>query len=381
MNEQLERWVVRVLPVCMGLACGQIEAAEIKLGDALERVSISGDFRLRQENFNKKTNGQVDRSRQRYRLRLATDFSLPSQLALRLRFASGTGEQVSTNQSFDNLSSQKSIWVDRAFLEWTPRNFARLAAGRMSNPFWTVYTSDAVWDEDFSPEGFSQSAEVLLGGNMRVFGNALQMVVDEDGDIVKDQWMMGEQLGLDFLLGESRIRLAGSYYEWINEGTTTFSQGVANEGNRRTGASPGVLQNDFGVAELTGEIMMSAMGIPVSLQGTYLKNTKAQDSLDPKADTGYQAGFRLGRAGLDRTWEAAYFYKKVQTDATVADVADSDFGDGGTNRKGHIFWVAGNPYDWMQVKAKYFITKVIDESLTPNADDINRLQLDFSVRF
>lgn len=74
-------------------------------------------------------------------------------------------------------------------------------------------------------------------------------------------------------------------------------------------------------------------------------------------------------------------FKRVETDATVADVADSDFGDGGTNRQGHLGWVAYNPSEWLQVKGKYFTTKVINESLAPTVDNINRLQLDCSVKF
>lgn len=48
---------------------------------------------------------------------------------------------------------------------------------------------------------------------------------------------------------------------------------------------------------------------------------------------GYQAGVIVGKASDPQSWEAAYFYKLVETDATVADLADSDFGNGGTNRK------------------------------------------------
>lgn len=357
-------------------------AADVKLSGALERVSLSGDFRVRDEHFENKSPGKLDRNRLRFRLRLATDFSFPHNLEAKFRFASGTGEQVSTNQSFDNLSAQKAFWIDRAYLQWSPLGFLRLAAGRMPNPFWTVYSSDVVWDDDVNPEGFSQSVEVLAPANARVFVNALQMVVDEDADTNEDQWMFGEQVGADlFLPLDLRVRLAVAYYNWGNVSTGTFGQPAANEGNQRTGASPGRLLNEFGVGEATGEVSAWVGPLPVSLQGTFIKNDKAKDVLLPKEDTGYQVGARLGKAAAAMSGEVAYFYKWVQTDATVADVADSDFGNGGTNRHGQIVWAAFNPTEWLQLKAKYFSTKVINEALPPKAGDINRFQFDLSLKF
>jgi hypothetical protein len=60
-------------------------------------------------------------------------------------------------------------------------------------------------------------------------------------------------------------------------------------------------------------------------------------------------------------------------------VADSDFGNGGTGRKGHILWAAYNPSKALQVKVKYFMTELEDDQAAPN--DINRLQADLSVKF
>ena len=58
----------------------------------------------------------------------------------------------------------------------------------------------------------------------------------------------------------------------------------------------------------------------------------------------------VGQAKEKNSFEAAYFYKRSETDSTVSDVVDSDFGDGGTNRKGHIVWVAYNPQEFLQFK-------------------------------
>jgi hypothetical protein len=112
----------------------------------------------------------------------------------------------------------------------------------------------------------------------------------------------------------------------------------------------------------------------------------------PVGRDGYQFGLIAGAAKKQGQWEAAYFKKYSQIDATVADVADSDFADGGTNRVGHIAWIAYNPRDWMQLKVKGFVTDALDRKfptvagVTPTAATnldkaVNRLQIDLSVKF
>ncbi|MDC4227303.1 MAG: hypothetical protein MPW15_24430 [Candidatus Manganitrophus sp.] len=60
----------------------------------------------------------------------------------------------------------------------------------------------------------------------------------------------------------------------------------------------------------------------------------------------------------------------------MADIADSDCGtSGGTNRKGHLAWIAYSPNKALQLKAKYIMTEVEDETLPPGEDDNDRLQL------
>ena len=89
----------------------------------------------------------------------------------------------------------------------------------------------------------------------------------------------------------------------------------------------------------------------------------------------------MGKAKKARTWEAAYYYKELEADAVIDEICDSDFGaDGGTNRRGHIGWVAYCPTGWMKAVVKYSDTKVINESIQ-DADDVGRLQFDLTTKF
>jgi hypothetical protein len=362
---------------------------ETKLSQWVERVTLSGDLRLRHESIMK--DPALDRHRQRFRLRIAADTKI-EDFIVGIRLASGTGEQVSTNQSFDNLSSQKPLWIDRAFLSWqgSETKWLRLTGGRMANPFFTVYSTDAVWDDDFNPEGFAENFNFKLNDNFMLFFNTGQIVLDEDSGDNNDQWLFGEQVGVNIApLKDVKTTLAIAYYDFTNTNKGTFGQAVCQSGNTRVNpcsaaANPGLLLNDYNVLDVTAQVGMKAGTLPVSLMGDYVKNMaspKTAAGVD-SGDTGYQVGLILGKASDPGTWEVAYLYKVLETDATLADVSDSDFGDGGTDRRGHIVWGAYSLTKYLQFKTKYFITKKESQTAVPSThDDINRLQVDLVMKF
>lgn len=374
------------------------EAASVqwkKFSSSLDRLTFSGDIRLRHESFYNTT--ADDRHRQRFRLRLGADLKLET-ITVGIRLASGTGEQVSTNQSFDNLSSQKALWIDRAYIRWQGESmrWLSLTGGRMPNPFFTVYTSDVFWDEDFNPEGVAENMKFKLGGT-ELFVNLAQIVLDEDsgGKPDTDQWLYGQQVGVKVSpMKDLATTFALAYYNAVNVAfpNGTLSQGVVQSGNSRCdvntpppNAPPGCvanqLLNDYNVVDVTAMVGFKVMALPVSVMADYVTNTAdTEDSTGAETEnSGYQAGFILGKASDPQTWEVAYFYKQLGTDATLADIADSDFGPGGTGRKGSIVWAAYNPNKVIQFKMKYFKTKLEDDQAAP--DDINRLQADLSVKF
>ncbi|MEW6683785.1 MAG: putative porin [Nitrospirota bacterium] len=372
------------------------EAASVqkkKFSSLIDRITFNNDIRLRYETFYMTT--ADDRYRMRFRLRLGADVKLDT-ITVGIRLASGTGEQVSTNQTFDNLSSQKAIWIDRAYIRWQgdSTRWLSLTGGRMPNPFFTVYSSDVVWDDDFNPEGVAENLKFKLGG-AELFVNLAQIVLDEDssGKPDTDQWLFGQQVGATASpVHDVKTTLAVAYYNAVNVQypNGTLSQSVVQSGNSRCDLGPPVtptgcvanqLINDYNVVDITAMVGFKVLSLPVSVMADYVTNTA--DTVDSTGadteDSGYQAGLILGKASAPQTWEVAYFYKQLGTDATLADISDSDFGTGGTDRKGSIVWAAYNPNKALQVKVKYFKTKIEDDQAAPN--DINRLQADLSVKF
>ena len=81
----------------------------------------TGDLRLRYGQFWRYGVGAVgsNRSRLRFRLRFGPTITI-DDFTIGIRLASGSSDQLSTNQTFDNAFSSKSINIERVFASWNP---------------------------------------------------------------------------------------------------------------------------------------------------------------------------------------------------------------------------------------------------------------------
>lgn len=357
---------------------------ETKLAKWVDRFSFAGDLRLRHDSTMREAPNR-DRHRQRLRLRLGSTLTIDNFL-VGVQLASGDGSQTSNNQSFDNLFSQKPIWIRQAYLQWKAAPWLALTGGKMPNPFFRV--TELVWDDDLAPEGFAQNVNFKITDMIVLFINAGQLVLDEDAPDNNDQWLFAEQVGAQIGLGkDTSMTLAGAFYNFKNATRGTFGQVTLQDGNTRVNPTPTAttlytdptLVNNYRVLNLTAEVAIKIANLPLIFHGDYIKNL-ADTTTDQ--DTGYQAGLQIGKASNPRSWEVAYLYRVAETDATVADIVDSDWGpNGGTNHRGHIAWIAYNPTKALQLKAKYVVTEVEDETLPPEEDNAKRIFLDAVVKF
>lgn len=366
-----------LMATAVALLGAGLQAADIKLGNAGE-LEMKGDLRLRQESKTERgatTDKNKTNNRQRFRLRIGMNYKIDSKLSVKTRLASGAGEQTSTNQTLGNNGSQKALFIDQAYLEFKPIDGLALFGGRMNNNLWQTYTSDIVWDTDYNPEGIAESLKIPVG-NARVFINAFQASINEDkaGSAHADrpQYLISNQVG--FMLPapmDSRITIAGAIHNWVNESSTWTTVDPGNTKKTNTAL------NDIRVGELTGELFttLPVVDLPLSVQGTYIKNTESRKTIQPNDTTGYQWGGIVGKADKKNNLEVAFFRKSSGKDSTKDDVADADFP--GTDRVGNIYWLAYGVSDVAQLKAKYFDTQVINGS----KKDIQLLQIDLQVKF
>ncbi len=363
-----------------------------------DSIKFNGDLRLRHESFFVKSRGAAaanssqDRNRERLRLRFGVTGAIQDFTA-GIRFASGVGEQVSTNQTYQNVFNQKGLFIDQAYITWKAHEYVKFSGGKMINPFWRTYASDIVWDDDVNPEGYAQQVSLPLGERMDLFANFAQLPFNEGGTLA-DPWIFGNQIGSNIKLSEdSRLSIAGAFYGFTNEKAGDFitgSTGVRQYGNTRVG-STAQLATNMRLLQFTGELASHVGPLPIALDGDFVRNTQDTANL---GSNGYQTGVILGKAKAAGTWEVAYFYKYAQTNASYADIADSDFGytgngGGGLNRKGSIFWAAYASRDYLTLKLKYFITDVLNPYInqygqsvtTPAFNSINRFQMDVVLKF
>ena len=372
----------------------------------VDSIKFNGDLRLRHDTL-QEMGGMTDRNRERFRLRFGTEVTVQDWMA-KIQFASGTGSQLSANQTESGQFGQKALWIDEAYLQWKAPPNIKLVGGRMSNPFYQLYASDVMWDPDLKPEGYSEKVDVPVNDRLGLFFNAAQLPTTDAftsaGSATSDKnvWIIGNQLGAKTtLFEETKLTMAVADYAFFNETVNPMGGGVAagttlNPGNNITTA--GTLVTPFNILEFTNELALHAGPLPLSLQFEYVTNTQynrlAGNSTQNGGRNGYQTGVIAGKAAAKGTWEGAYFFKYLEANATVANLADDDFGNGGTNRKGHILWIAYAPRDFVQIKLKYYITQVLDKTLTavqtigsPAAaftgqnGDTNRLMLDVMFKF
>jgi hypothetical protein len=370
----------------------------------IDKITMSGDFRLREETmwYAGDDNDTQNVNRQRFRLRIGSDIT-EGPVVLHIRLASGTGQQVSTNQSLQSLSSQKAIWIDRAYVELKQIPDLTLLGGRMANPFFVSATGELVFDDDYNPEGVAEQYALKMGEGGKIYATAGQIVLDGGSSGRTAQWLLGYQVGTEIKMDTTGINLAVLYYTLANGNKGNFSQTVVQDGNTRvpppvtTPPTPGTntLFNPYNVVDATVSVTFNA-GLPITISGDVVKNlrdTVQTPSVVPPSteneNTGFAAGFKIGNASAANTAEFGLIYRSVQADATLSDLADSDWGpNGGTNRVGFILWTAYNITKSSQIKVKAFDTKMKNEDLATTTvlgsdknATFNRVQVDYSVKF
>ncbi len=388
-----------------------------KVSNFLDNLKMSGDLRLRGEFFdNEDQSSSVDRWRFRYRLRLQIEAQLPEWARIGVRLASGDGDPVSTNQTLSDTFRKKPITVDAAYvkLQVPGWDWISVSAGKIDNPIWQPsFNSPMVYDGDLTPEGVAEQLNFKFGEHRqhRVFGNFGQYAVKEFSSDANDAGLFDLQGGIEARFGGSdvaksprfRVVASGGYFLTHNLENALYAGSFdsPNLGNAtvNVGGSTNRFLADFQVVYLRGEAGWQMRERPVlgtpallTLSGEYVKNLTGsyQDLADDQTE-GWTAQVAFGSARKKGQWQVAYQYKHLEADAVWDAVTDSDWGNGGTDRKGHVIKASYNVQDWWQLGVGAFITEKI--SNRPNSghntrgsigaadEQLLRVQLDSSFKF
>ncbi|HOK65649.1 MAG TPA: putative porin [Anaerohalosphaeraceae bacterium] len=356
----------------------------------LEKIKLYGDFRYRYECRDRDWRSDPKDDRHRIRARVGVQFKINEEYLFDFRVATSEflkdendaiipgSAANAANQTLGDYWAGKNLWVDRAYVSYTPKAVEGLtiAAGKIYNPFY-VGKSDLIWDGDVNPEGIALQYTKPWTEKDELFVNAFAGYVEENGSSA-DKRMFGGQVGLAHTFEDkSKATLGVSYYDYSNvEGTNlpaindqVIDNGAAGNSNDGTN-----YLYDYNLFNAFGQYAFKLGTYPFAAFGDYVVNTAS----GVKEDTGWLAGLTFNKAKDPGTWDFTYSYRDLEADAVLGAFADSDFADGGTNVKGHKF-------NWTYMLAKntsfgvsYYLADKLSQK--PN-EDYKRVQFDFIVKF
>jgi hypothetical protein len=380
---------------------------KVKLPGWIDSMKFYGDLRLRADSINFETDpatGQPYLPNQllwRYRLRLGMEAKFVEWATVNVRLMSGSGDPASGNQSFDQSFRKFGINVDVASvtLQRPGHDEVTLIAGKMDNPVWAPkFASPMLWDNDVTPSGVAEQLQWKFGNDKqyRLFATAGQYVANLLGSTAADNYVFDQEAGVEVKLGRNskkpllKLTAAGGYLFTENLANVSTPQNPSL-GNALVG--PGAVNKylgDFQVAYGRGEVAWNItdkpfLGTPavLTLSGEYIKNFSDAYSGAPQA---YQAstwgdqtqGWTLqaafGDAKKKGEWQVLYQYKVIQANSTWDTITDSDFGTGGTDRRGHIVKANYNVFDWWQLTFTSIITEKISNYANPTTANPNHDQ-------
>ena len=358
------------------------ELAKTILPKWVQNWTWSGDIRLREESRNGTGSGS-DVNLQRVRFRLGADANVSDDLRIGTRLTTGANnDPVSTNQSFNTSFNRVSFLLDRAYVAYTPEvpglDQVKLTGGIIENPFWTV--SEVQWDDDLNFDGAAAHVHTDLGpANVFVNGGvfSLQTAITEAASLWSIQ---GGGLIRPFpnsdteALNNLTVKGALAYHDYKNV-TSPLSESTAlTTAGGLKGNTSGI--QDLNLLDTAFEVASTIDRLPCKLWWEWVRNTAVE-----RGNNGFQIGLGVGKAktpfNLKEGWEAGYYFERLEPDATFGAFTGSDFGAGGTNHRGNVWWVKLAMLKDSQLGLKYYSAQEVKR---PKSHE-DRLQMDWITKF
>ena len=394
----------------------QAYAVKSGMPEWVNSLKFNGDIRLRYDGIYNSDPSFDDRPRYRYRLRFGATAMLTDNFETGLRLMSGenakggysSGDPISGNSTFQDNGSKKTIFIDLAYLKWSPINTpawsGAVIGGKMENPF--VF-SDMIFDPDYTPEGLGEQFAYSLTDRHSLKFNAGEFVLDETSTSSHDPFLLGAQVRLDSIWNTKWQSSFGISGLMISGTKNLKSSDVPdqNKGNTRENSNAGTtnkpsynaLANTFNPVVVDGAVIytmesfpMYVGAFPIRLGADYANNPAAREN-----NQAFSAGITFGKSGKKGTWDLTYKYKYMESDFWYEELVDSDTGSfyktgtaqsggstgyqPGTNLRGHYFRAAYSPYDFLTLSANYFLFDLIEGDTKDS--QTGRLQVDVTVKF
>jgi hypothetical protein len=341
----------------------------VSLVSAQDNIKFGADLRYRHELID--AEDKVQRNRERVRARINMTAELNDEVTIGFQIASGTGNPVSTNQTFDGGFSSKQANIDLAYFQWKPAavSGASVTGGKVKNPFYTPGKTQLMWDSDLRPEGLAFQYS-KTGDMFNMFVNTSYLWVEErsaGGDAI----LLGSQVGIDFDTPIGGLVFGVGYFDYQQtKGFPTFFDAAKGYGNSVDVA--GNYMYDYDDLELFAEL---APG------GAFDKYTVFADIVSNIADgaddsQSWLIGATYGKVSDPGTYDVKYSYRLIEKDAIIGAFTDSDFLGGGTDGEGHKIDLNYQ----IASKTKATFTVFLNQSNLNNSKDYTRIHFDLNFK-
>lgn len=319
-----------------------------------DTIALKGDLRTRYDYTDRESSEARGRGRLRYRLGVIA--SPVANMEVGAGIASGTGDQRSTNQTFDQVFSGKQLSLDYAYMQYGFGHGVTAVAGKFSTKNYLWAPTDVMWDSDINPEG----ASAKYVGN-----NAIGAFFVQGG-----LWVLSESKGTsnDAYLGYGQVGQgwkSGDWFGTVAATTYVFSHIKDTNSTFHRGGNTDTHMNSFNLATEVGTKLGAGT---VSLVGEFIDNYETSSSQDTAWSVGTK--YVLGK------WNMKYLYADLDANAVPDFLPDSDRFEGDTGVHGHEFEIQYEIIKHIVLGLDYYH---VQQSAT-NVDE-NRLQADISVKF
>ncbi len=336
-----------------------------------DRVSWKGDYRFRYEDIDEE--GRDDRERYRIRARPALVARVSDTTEVGVGLATGSDDPVSSNQTLGGGSSSKDINLDLAYATWTGLPGVAITAGKYANPYYTVQKSQLVFDGDFRPEGIS----VNWANEMFFAHTSFNFIESDSNQSNSDNYgVWAAQLGTVLAPFEgAKLTLSAGYIDIPTAGEEAIYDGEFYGNSFVVVDGVELYEYDYELVTASVDLGLKVFDLPLNIYADYVENQDVDD-----LETGYMAGIQLGSAKKKGEWQVSYEYEKLDANATLGIVTNSDFAGGGTDGKGSTVSAKYAIDDSWYVGSTYFFDNKAGFKLGDNAN-YDRIQLDTGFKY
>jgi len=364
------------------LATTTEDTSSINESSIFDRVHFKGDLRLRDEMIErddyKTVPGDKDKHRQRFRLRLYTNFDITDKITFETAILTGKKNPTSGNETFRSEPLPNYIYdtlkVNILDISYKFDN-STVKVGKSAYMLYRPIKSQLIWDNDLRFEGINYnykdaSRMITLGVNQ------IRRYTSEDQSSGEINFFVGQYVQT-IKLDNSKLNIGAglTYYDGVKGNTSPYLKGEL--GN--TIDANDLYTNDYTILDGFAELKLkNVFGKAFKIAGSVAYNSAASNN-----NFGYLIGLQIGDTKKDGEWKVAYSYSDIQEDAVFSGHNDSDNNGGGSAASGHAFRLKYRVSNHLDIGGQFFFNKLYaSRSATTGMEpDYTRTQMDVIIKF